>query len=71
MCAGAGNFARASITLSKGRYVGAGKDAGEQVIAHWDDVTDRKNEIVPDYGFTQAERELATAGATAKAVADR
>ena len=54
MCAGAGNFARASITLSKGRYVGAGKDAGEQVIAHWDEVTDRKNEIVPDYGFTQA-----------------
>ena len=71
LCAGAGNFARACVTLSKGRYVGAAKDAGEQVIAHWDEVTDRKNEIVPDYGFTQAERELTAAGATSKAVADR
>jgi NAD(P)-dependent dehydrogenase (short-subunit alcohol dehydrogenase family) len=71
MCAGAGNFAHASITLSKGYYAGTGKDAGEQVIAHWDDVIDRKGEIVPAYGFTQAERELAAAGVTTKAVADR
>jgi NAD(P)-dependent dehydrogenase (short-subunit alcohol dehydrogenase family) len=62
LCAGAGHFARASITLSQGRHVGAGQDAGEQVIRHWDEISDRAGEIVPDYGFTQAERELASAG---------
>ncbi|MEG3152233.1 SDR family NAD(P)-dependent oxidoreductase [Sphingomonas sp. ZT3P38] len=62
LCAGAGHFARASITLSQGRHVGAGQDAGEQVVRHWDEISDRAGEIVPDYGFTQAERELASAG---------
>ena len=62
LCAGAGHFARASITLSQGRHVGAGQDAGEQVVRHWDEISDRVGEIVPDYGFTQAERELASAG---------
>ena len=41
------------------------EDAGEQVIAHWDEVTDRDGEIVPAYGFTQADREVASAGLTA------
>ena len=62
LCAGAGHFARASITLSQGRHVGAGQDAGEQVVRHWDEISDRAGEIVPDYGFTQVERELASAG---------
>jgi len=62
LCAGAGHFATASVTLSQGRYIGAGADAGEQLVLQWDDVADRAGEIVPDYGFTQAERELASAG---------
>ncbi|GAA0302549.1 SDR family NAD(P)-dependent oxidoreductase [Sphingomonas oligophenolica] len=62
LCAGAGHFATASVTLSQGRYIGAGVDAGEQLVLHWDDVADRAGEIVPEYGFTQAERELASAG---------
>jgi hypothetical protein len=31
------------------------------VIALWDEIGDRSEEIVPAYGFAQAERELATA----------
>jgi len=62
LCAGAGHFAQASVTLSQGRYVGAREDAGEQVIAHWDSISDRTAEMVPGYGFAQAERELASAG---------
>jgi NAD(P)-dependent dehydrogenase (short-subunit alcohol dehydrogenase family) len=65
LCAGGGNFATAYVTLTPGYHVEAGEDAGEQVIAHWRDVTDRAGEIVPDYGFTQAEREVASAGLTA------
>jgi NAD(P)-dependent dehydrogenase (short-subunit alcohol dehydrogenase family) len=62
LCAGAGHFARANVTLSQGRHVGAGADAGEQVIGHWEEISDRRGEIVPAYGFTQVERELTSAG---------
>ena len=62
LCAGGGNFATAYVTLTPGYHVDAGEDAGEQVIAHWREVTDRSGEIVPAYGFTQAEREVASAG---------
>jgi len=62
LCAGAGHFAASNVTLTQGRYIGAGADAGEQLISHWEEVTDRTDEIVPAYGFTQAEREMANAG---------
>lgn len=62
VCAGAGNFARAHVTLSQGQYLGRGEDVGERVIASWDAISDRTGAIVPDYGFKQAERELAAAG---------
>ena len=62
VCAGAGSFATANVTLTGGCYIGAGDDAGEQLIARWDETTDRAGEIVPAYGFTQAEREIAAAG---------
>jgi NAD(P)-dependent dehydrogenase (short-subunit alcohol dehydrogenase family) len=62
LCAGAGHFARANVTLSQGRYIGASHDAGEQVIHQWEEISNRTGEIVPAYGFTQAEHELASAG---------
>ena len=61
VCAGAGHFARASVTLSQGVYVGGGDDAGERVIEKWQEISDRTGEMVPAYGFTQAEREVASA----------
>jgi NAD(P)-dependent dehydrogenase (short-subunit alcohol dehydrogenase family) len=61
LCAGAGHFARASVTLSQGWYVGGGDDAGERVIDNWDAIADRAADIVPAYGFVQAEREVASA----------
>ncbi len=71
LCAGAGHFARASVTLSQGRFIGADEAAGTQVIHHWDEISGREGEIVPAYGFTQAERELASAGLAIPAVATR
>ena len=62
VCAGAGHFARASITLSQGRYIGASDAAAESVIARWNEISDRSGDIVPGYGFVQSERELASAG---------
>ncbi len=69
LCAGAGHFARAYVTLTDGVQIGA--DAGEQVVERWREISDRKGEIVPEYGLTQAERELAAAGFDAQSLAAR
>ncbi|USQ93911.1 SDR family NAD(P)-dependent oxidoreductase [Caulobacter sp. RL271] len=71
LCAGAGHFATANITLTEGRYVGGGADAGEVLIREWDGVSDRAGEIVPAYGFAQAEREVASASLIAKVAGGR
>ena len=62
LCAGAGHFACANVTLSRGHYIGAAKGAGEEVLAHWEQISDRTDDTVPAFGFVQAERELASAG---------
>ena len=64
LCAGAGHFACANVTLTEGVQIGGGADAGEQLVAHWAEASDRAGEMVPAYGFTQAERELEAAGMT-------
>ena len=69
LCAGAGHFAVSNVTLTQGRYIGADTDAGEQLISHWAEVTDRTDEIIPAYGFTQAEREIASGGMEAPVMA--
>jgi NAD(P)-dependent dehydrogenase (short-subunit alcohol dehydrogenase family) len=71
VCAGAGHFARANITLTHGRYIGAGENAGEQIIEHWDEISNRAGEEVPSYGWAQSERELASAGAAADATTEK
>jgi NAD(P)-dependent dehydrogenase (short-subunit alcohol dehydrogenase family) len=70
LCAGAGHFARSYVTLTEGCYIGNAADAGERVMAQWDAIGDRYQEIVPSYGFTQAERELSSAGCVAPAMAE-
>ncbi len=65
VCAGAGHVATANVTLTHGRYVGHAADAGEQVVSRWSEIVDRSGEIVPGYGFVQAEREVAAARADA------
>lgn len=68
LCAGAGHFARANITLTDGIFIGTGDDAAERVAAQWEQLSDRRGEIVPAYGFMQAERELENAGYTEQTV---
>jgi len=60
VCAGAGHFARAYVTLTQGCNVPPGGDAGEQVIGKWQEISDRTDELLPDRGFIQAEREVAS-----------
>lgn len=68
LCAGAGHFATANVTLTDGIQIGDRADAGETLVARWTEASDRAGEIVPAYGFMQAERELGAAGVTAPAV---
>ncbi|BBE34145.1 SDR family NAD(P)-dependent oxidoreductase [Sphingosinicella microcystinivorans] len=68
LCAGGGHFARANITLTDGIFIGTGDDAAERVATQWEQLSDRRGEIVPAYGFMQAERELENAGYTEQTV---
>lgn len=67
LCAGAGHFARANVTLTPGAFIG-GTDgaAAERVLDNWDQISDRTGEIVPAYGFMQAEQEVASATANGR-----
>jgi NAD(P)-dependent dehydrogenase (short-subunit alcohol dehydrogenase family) len=69
LCAGAGHFARSNVTLTQGVHVGGGEDAPRRVIADWARISDRAGEIVPDYGFMQMERELASGSVATQAKA--
>jgi len=64
LCAGAGHFAHAHVTLTEGVYIGGGAGAPQEVIGKWDSIADRTGEIVPRYGFLQYERELQSAERT-------
>ena len=49
------------MTLTEGLQLGAGDDVGDQVCGQLAQIADRTGELVPAYGFQQAERELASA----------
>lgn len=61
LCAGAGHFARAYVTLTQGAFIGNGVDAPQQAIENWGAISDRSGDIVPDSGEAQVRRELIAA----------
>jgi len=61
LCAGAGAFERAHVTLTQGIHVGTGADAAEQVAARWDEISDRDGESVPESGSAQGSLEVGKA----------
>ncbi len=67
VCAGAGHFARAYVGLTQGQYLGVDAQSGERLLAQWEAVSNREHPLVPEYGFTQAERELSSAAMHAPA----
>jgi NAD(P)-dependent dehydrogenase (short-subunit alcohol dehydrogenase family) len=62
LCAGAGSFEVANITLTKGIHVAGHAPSEDELLARWAEVLDRRDEMVPAYGFAQSELELAKAG---------
>ena len=62
LCAGAGGFATANITLTEGSFVSTGPNAPEDLARLWPKVTDRSGESIPASGEAQGRQELAHAG---------
>lgn len=65
LCAGAGTFEAAHITLTQGVWIGADHDAAEQLAQRLDAVRDRRGELVPESGSGQGQNEMAKAMAAA------
>ncbi|MDM0104140.1 SDR family oxidoreductase [Variovorax sp. J22R24] len=66
LCAGAGTFEAAHITLTQGTWIGLGADAPEQLAQRLAEVTDRSGEIVPQSGAAQGSNEVGKAMANAR-----
>jgi NAD(P)-dependent dehydrogenase (short-subunit alcohol dehydrogenase family) len=66
LCAGAGTFARAHITLTPGLHIGAGADAAERVAASFGAISDRAGESVPESGHAQGRNEITLAMAASR-----
>jgi NAD(P)-dependent dehydrogenase (short-subunit alcohol dehydrogenase family) len=58
LCAGAGGFEAAHITLTQGVFIGSGADAPEQLAARLAQVLERAGEIVPGSGAAQGSNEM-------------
>ena len=61
LCAGAGSFERAHITLTPGIFVGLPDDAAEQVALNFDALSHRDGETVPESGSAQGTSEVGKA----------
>ena len=61
LCAGAGSFERAYVTLTQGIHVGHDDDTPEQIAARFDEISSRDDEIVPESGAAQGTIEIGKA----------
>lgn len=61
LCAGAGTFEAAHVTLTQGVWIGAGDDTPEQLAQRLDAVCDRHADMVPASGSDQGQNEIAKA----------
>jgi NAD(P)-dependent dehydrogenase (short-subunit alcohol dehydrogenase family) len=59
LCAGAGTFEAAHITLTQGAWLGIAADTPEQLAARLAEVTERAGEVVPQSGAAQGSNEVA------------
>lgn len=66
LCAGAGAFELAHITLTEGIYIEGNPPSAETLLARWAEVADRSRETVPTHGGAQGEHELKKAGLVAR-----
>ena len=61
LCAGAGSYEQAHITMTQGIYAGTGDDAAEQVSARWAEIAEATGATVPQAGSAQGMLEIGKA----------
>jgi NAD(P)-dependent dehydrogenase (short-subunit alcohol dehydrogenase family) len=61
LCAGAGTFSRAYVTLTQRAHLGTGPDVDERVALAFGSISDRDGETVPEDGSAQGRNEIARA----------
>ena len=71
LCAGAGSFEQAHITLTRGIHVGWGDDAAERVLGAIGEVGSLEGMAIPANGAAQGQLELAKAGLSVSAEGER
>ena len=65
LCAGSGSFERAHISLTQGIHLGSPADAPEQIVARWDELSDRSGDmLIPDGGAQMSRHQLEKAAFT-------
>lgn len=62
LCAGAGSFELAHVTLTQGIHLEGEPPSAEALLARWSEVADRRGEFIPAQGFEQSRHELENAG---------
>jgi NAD(P)-dependent dehydrogenase (short-subunit alcohol dehydrogenase family) len=62
VCAGAGGFELANISLTQGIHLAGATLSAENLLAQWAQVADRNGEFIPEQGFDQSRHELSKAG---------
>jgi NAD(P)-dependent dehydrogenase (short-subunit alcohol dehydrogenase family) len=65
LCAGAGSFERAYVTLTPGAFIGIGEDAADRIAANIETISNRNGDIVPESALDQGRIEITNAQATA------
>ena len=61
LCAGAGSYEQAHITMTQGIHVGIGDDAAERIAARWNEIGDTAGATVPQAGSAQGMLEISKA----------
>ncbi len=63
MLAGAGSFEQAYVTMTQGVFLGDRENPAQAILANWQQIGDRRNEIVPTTGIEQYRSEVTRARA--------
>jgi hypothetical protein len=61
LCAGAGSFEVANITLTQGVHLGVGEEVPEQLLHQLEAVCNRAGDLVPASGSEQGQHEVGKA----------
>ena len=61
LCAGAGSFEAAHISLTQGLYLGRGEDVDEELLERLQEVKDTMEQKIPENGMAQGHQEIMAA----------